>query len=150
MAPDVQSVNPIRFFNPLDSTPVGYTFAIIASRYQGQWIWVKHKERSTWELPAGHVEIGETPDEAARRELFEETGALEYQIEPVIAYEGTFEDRQVFGMIFLAEVIKIGPLPGFEIGEIKLFEEIPESLTYPDIQPVFQNFVIAWLREKKN
>lgn len=28
----------------------------------------------TWATPAGHVELGETPEQAARREVFEETG----------------------------------------------------------------------------
>ena len=34
-------------------------FVIIASRYKGKWIFVRHRERSTYELPAGHIEPGE-------------------------------------------------------------------------------------------
>ncbi len=35
----------------------------------------------TWELPSGHVEPDETPEEAARKELLEETGYVAERIE---------------------------------------------------------------------
>jgi ADP-ribose pyrophosphatase len=38
-------------------------------------------DRSTLELPAGHVELGESPADAARRELEEETGFTPGRIE---------------------------------------------------------------------
>lgn len=31
-------------------------YAIVVSRYKNKWIFVKHKERDTWEIPAGHRE----------------------------------------------------------------------------------------------
>ncbi len=145
MASPVQPVNTIRFFKPDEQTNVSYTFAIIVSRYREQWIWVKHRERNTWELPAGHLESGETPMEAARRELYEETGALEFTIDPVVSYEGTYQGKPVFGMIFLAEVYETGPLPDFEIAGTELFSEIPEPLTYPQIQPAFFRYVLEYL-----
>jgi ADP-ribose pyrophosphatase len=40
-------------------------------------------ERMTLELPAGHVDPGETPAESARRELIEETGLAPARIEPL-------------------------------------------------------------------
>ncbi len=38
-------------------------------------------EQFTLELPSGHVEINETPEEAARRELVEETGFQAHKLE---------------------------------------------------------------------
>lgn len=142
MAQPVQPLaQTIRFFDQEADEPLSYIFAIIVSRYRNQWIWVKHKERTTWELPAGHIEPGETPLEAAHRELFEETGALDFKIAPIVSYEGIYLGNQVFGMIFLAEVEELGPLPDFEIGEIGLFGGMPADLTYPLIQPAFFEYV---------
>ena len=49
-------------------------FAVIAARYRDQWVFCRHKERDTWEIPGGHREAGESIDSAAMRELREETG----------------------------------------------------------------------------
>ena len=147
MASPVQSIKPeIRFFNPDIPIRAPYTFAIMVSRYLDQWIWVKQRGKDSWELPAGHVESGETPLKAARRELFEETGALDFKICPVISYEGILNGNQVYGMIFLAEITNLGPLPHFEIDEIRFFDGIPEELTYPLLQPEFFNYVLNTVR----
>ena len=50
-----------------------FSVAIFA-RHEGRVLLVKHKRLGTWLPVGGEVEPGETPLEAARRELFEETG----------------------------------------------------------------------------
>lgn len=107
-------------------------FAVIAARYDNRWIFVRHKERQTLEMPGGHIEQGETAEEAARRELFEETGALEYKLKPVCVYSVD----ETYGMLYFAEVIRLGPLPQSEIADVKLLGNAPENLTYPLIQPL--------------
>ena len=56
-------------------------YSVIVSRYNGRWVLCRHKDRTTYEVPGGHIEEGESSYEAAKRELYEETGAVEYTIE---------------------------------------------------------------------
>ena len=119
-------------------------FAVIAAKYQGQWVLCRHKARSTWEFPGGHRETGETIEAAAVRELYEETGAAEYRMAPVGVYSVTDEAEpeekrsESFGMLFYAEITRFDPLPSeFEMEKTGYFETPPDNWTYPEIQPVF-------------
>ena len=111
-------------------------YAIIVSRYRDKWVYVKHKRRKTWEIPAGHREIGEDINFTAKRELIEETGAEEFKITHINDYSLIIEGEKSFASLFYAEINSLGELPNFEIGEVKLFEEEPKELTYPSIQPL--------------
>jgi 8-oxo-dGTP diphosphatase len=46
----------------------------IFCRHEGAILLIRHKRLGTWLPVGGEIEPGETPLEAARRELFEETG----------------------------------------------------------------------------
>jgi len=133
-----------------EAEPIGDSlleFAVIASRHHGRWVFCKHKKRSTWEVPGGHREPPEPIIETARRELFEETGAKEFQLTPVCVYSVTME-RQRFGMLYYAEIESFGPLPESEIERIQLFDDMPEQLTYPLIQPKLINKANAYIHQK--
>ena len=54
-------------------------FAVIISKTNGKWVFCKHKERETYEVPGGRREVGESILETAKRELVEETGAVDFK-----------------------------------------------------------------------
>ena len=110
-------------------------FAVIAAQYKGKWVFVRHKDRTTWEIPGGHREEGEDIKDTASRELFEETGAKDFILEPVCIYSVDRKGIESFGQLFYADIKSIGDLPDLEIGEVKLFDDMPDNLTYSLIQP---------------
>jgi len=110
------------------------TYVMMGARYQGQWIFVRHRQRKTWELPAGHIEADEGPDRAAVRELYEEAGVVNSSLTVVSDYSVTDGGQRAKGRLYLADVIELEPLPEHEIEEIKLCGELPANLTYPEVQ----------------
>lgn len=131
----------VKFYDINIDKPLKY--AVICARYNGKWVFCKHRERTTYEIPGGHREDGEDIGTTARRELWEETGAKDFDIYPVCVY--SFTD---FGMLYFAEIHSFGELPQLEIEKIKLFDNIPENLTYPAIQPFLMQKVMKFLETK--
>lgn len=126
----------IKFYSIDKKRDSSLKYVIICTRYQNKWIFVKHKERETWEIPAGHIETEELAFEAAKRELYEETGAVNFEIVSLFDYSVLLYGNISFGRIFFAEVKKLGALPESEIREITLQSQLPTKLTYPQIQTV--------------
>lgn len=112
------------------------TYVVIAAREKGRWIFVRHRERSTWELPAGHIEEGESADQAAHRELFEETGTRSCSLSYLCDYQVSARGKDEWGRLYLAEIFQRNPRLEYEIEELLFSSGLPASLTYPEVQTV--------------
>ena len=124
-----------------------YKYVVILSEYQGKILLSQHKNRTTWETQGGHIEPGETPMEAAQRELYEESGALEYEIAPLCDYWAGDPEDWANGMVFRAVISKLGPLPESEMARVQTFDSLPENVTYPAITPVLFDYL--WQRPER-
>ena len=127
----------IRFYDSVDDSLL--KFAVIISKHKDKWVLCKHKERTTYEVPGGHREAGEEINDTAKRELYEETGAVEFDIRPVCVYSVTapdnFDGVETFGMLYFADIKRFESELHSEIEKIELFDELPDNWTYPLIQP---------------
>lgn len=111
-------------------------YVVVCSFCEGRMLLSRHRRRETWETQGGHIEPGETPLEAARRELFEESGAREAELYPVCDYFGYDDHSCANATVFLALIHRLDTLPESEMKEVRLFDALPANLTYPSVTPV--------------
>lgn len=131
----------VKFYETIQDDKFG--FAVILAKTQGKWVFCRHKERNTYEFPGGHREEGEAILMTAKRELYEETGALIFNIQPIGVYSVVREgEEESFGMFYYAEIEEFEKELHSEIEEIIITEEMPESWTYPLIQPKLLEYAI--------
>ena len=111
-------------------------FVVVCSFYRGQYLLSFHKVYRSWETQGGHIDNGESPDEAARRELYEESGVTDAELIPVCDYYAYDSEGHSNGRVYAAIINRLGDLPESEMGDVKLFDSFPEDLTYPLVTPV--------------
>lgn len=113
-------------------------FAVIVAKTNGKWVFCKHKNRDTLEIPGGHREPNEDILDTAKRELIEETGAIDFDLKPVCVYsvveENNFNGEETFGLLCYADIYSFGSIDS-EIEKIIITDELPTNWTYPKIQP---------------
>ncbi len=113
----------VKFYDSVDDSLL--KFAVIVSQSNGKWVFCKHKERDTYEVPGGH----------------EETGAIRFDMKPLCVYSVTGKTRvndtgeESFGLLCYAEITEFATELHSEMEKIVLLDELPEEWTYPLIQP---------------
>lgn len=123
-------------------------FAVIVAKTNGKWVFCKHKERDTLEIPGGHREPNENIIDTAKRELIEETGAIDFDLKPICVYsvieKDNFNGEETFGLLCYADIKSFGEINS-EIERIIITDELPTNWTYPTIQP----HLLAELEKRK-
>lgn len=111
------------FFEP-GHFSVGSKHVLIIAKFQGKWLLTNHLVRGL-EFPGGKVEAGESLTAAAKREVYEETGAIVENLEWLAEYM-VYSEKPFCKTVFTATVSRLEASPLFETagavlaGELKL------------------------------
>ena len=120
-----------------------YTRVVCVSKYKGKYVFCYNKKRNGWEIPGGHIEEGETWEEAAKREMYEETGATNIKVTPISVYK-----ISTFGLLCYCEILEMEDLPTeYEMEKIMLSDTLPDNLTYPDTFKLYFETVVNKIGE---
>lgn len=93
----------VQFLFEPNSFPEKVEHVLVICKYENNWLLTNHKTRG-WEFPGGKVEIGESLEDTAYREVWEETGATIKELIPIGTYKvfdskGFFIKKVFFGII---------------------------------------------------
>ena len=121
-----------------------YTRVVCVSRYKGKFVFSYNKKRKGWEIPGGHIEEGESWKEAAKREMYEETGATRIEIESVCVYK-----INSFALLCFCEIIEIEEISkDYEIEKVMFSDKLPQNLTFPEAHTLYFDIVKEYLNNK--
>lgn len=96
--------------------------------YNHKWLLTRHRDRG-FEFPGGKVENGETPLEAAKREVLEETGGIVQNIQYFGQYKVLGKEKTIVKNIYIAEVERLLEQNNyFETDGPMLLTELPPNI----------------------
>jgi 8-oxo-dGTP diphosphatase len=104
-------------------------FAVVLARGPEGVLLVFNRYRRVWELPGGLIDAGETPREAAARELAEEAGAVANSLHWLGLAE-VQDGGTHFGAVYHGRVISLVHTESDEVGGVSFWtpKEHPEPL----------------------
>lgn len=102
----------------------------VVCRYEDQWLLTEHSDRG-YEFPGGKVEKNETADEAAIREVKEETGGIVKKLTYLGQYKVQGKEKVIVKNIYFATIeILEKQQQYFETFGPILLENIPKNIKY--------------------
>lgn len=115
----------------------------ILSNEKGEILFIKHSEKNrVWELPSGHIEPNERPDDAIEREINEETGFKVESIKPILAIIWPFKDTVRVQIVFEGSVSEQLYDRDNEAVKLKWMESIPEDVTLGEFgQEIYEYYI---------
>jgi len=137
----------LNLFPSKKATNIGHV--VILALYKDQWLFTVHKKRGV-EWPGGKVEQGETPLEAALRELFEETGGKASSIWHIGHYKVTEQSGYSFVKnIYVALISHIEAEPiGYDVTHSILVPLDVDTEAEPSFSPLVQDGVFSIVRNQ--
>lgn len=102
--------------------PIESRHVLVICKFNDKWVLTKHSIRGL-EFPGGKVEPGESLKQAAKREVYEETGAVIRNPEWFAEYT-VFSEETFCKTVFLAEVERLEKIEKMETEGIVLMEEL--------------------------
>ena len=132
----------IKFYPPDHYPDCGFTYVVIGARYRKQWVFIRHRQRRSYEMPAGHIRENEDTVMAAGRELEEETGAIKYTIECIATYTILEDNSLRAGRLYYADIgERDDKWDDSEIEGVIFSDHLPEISSFPYVQTVLFRFV---------
>jgi ADP-ribose pyrophosphatase YjhB (NUDIX family) len=117
---------------------------VVVATYNGEFLLARRAiepRKGYWTLPGGYMENGETPQQGALREAFEEAGAKGKPGPLIMIYQPPKKNEVI--MIFRSELTSREAAAGTESQEVKFFkwEDIPwKELAFPFIKDALETY----------
>ena len=100
----------------------------VVCRHQKKWLLTNHSDRG-FEFPGGKVEANETAQEAAIREVKEETGGIIHTIEYMGQYKVKGKEKVIVKNIYFASIDRLEKQEGyFETYGPVLLDKLPDDI----------------------